>query len=497
MSDALAAPPREQGWTRIVIALVAFLLLSHAPVVRAAAPVVDTLVLLVPALAACFIAGWRKGGSLALALAWAALAGLLLAMPVAPRKRGVRGSRALVGSARGRRARPRVHSRLAAAVSRPRARGSRDRGADRRDRHGVRAARGRSHRRRVRAGARSCATRPCSRSGRTGFRTRAFAPSMREWAARARARSCSRRRGAFAVLLYPALLALESLAACALAWGLYHRMSRARLGAALAPLRYFRFSDELIWALVAGMTITVLPTLDALRVFGANLVVFFGALYALRGFGVIAWFYPQLTLGAQLAASFAAVVLFPVSLAARSRAGRYRYVDRLAAAHADGETRLPAPAPPDSSLEDQPFDRSTPMEVILKQAIDNLGQPGDIVMVSPGYGRNFLLPRGLAYEATPGNRKRIEREKAHLEAAENERRTQAQTLAEPTRAGVAHLLRASRRRGQAVRLGNLGGHRAAAARAGLPGDREAPDRPSRADQGAWRLQDTRFASTRT
>ena len=84
MSDALAAPPREQGWTRIVIALVAFLLLSHAPVVRAAAPVVDTLVLLVPALAACFIAGWRKGGSSALALAWAALAGLLLAIPSRP-----------------------------------------------------------------------------------------------------------------------------------------------------------------------------------------------------------------------------------------------------------------------------------------------------------------------------------------------------------------------------------------------------------------------------
>jgi len=49
--------------------------------------------------------------------------------------------------------------------------------------------------------------------------------------------------------------------------------------------------------------------------------------------------------------------------------------------------------------------------------------------VSPGFGRNYLLPRGLAYEATPGNRKRIEREKAHLEAAENERRAHAQTLA--------------------------------------------------------------------
>jgi ribosomal protein L9 len=260
-----------------------------------------------------------------------------------------------------------------------------------------------------------------------GFPNASFAPAIRDWAAQ-RAVQLQDASGTLAAPLYPALLALESLAACALAWGLYHRMSRARLGAALAPFRFFRFSDELIWALVAGMTLTILPSLEALRVFGANLVVFFGALYALRGFGVIAWFYPQLTLGTQLAASVIAVVLFPVSLALAVGLGRHRYVVRLAAARAHGGSPA-GPTPPDSSLEDQPFDRSIPMEVILKQAIDNLGQPGDIVMVSPGYGRNFLLPRGLAYEATPGNRKRIEREKAHLEAAENERRTQAQTLA--------------------------------------------------------------------
>ena len=51
------------------------------------------------------------------------------------------------------------------------------------------------------------------------------------------------------------------------------------------------------------------------------------------------------------------------------------------------------------------------MEVILRQAIDNLGHPGDIVKVSPGYARNFLLPRGLAFEATEGNKKRIAVEK--------------------------------------------------------------------------------------
>ena len=69
------------------------------------------------------------------------------------------------------------------------------------------------------------------------------------------------------------------------------------------------------------------------------------------------------------------------------------------------------------------------MEVILRQAIDNLGHPGDIVKVSPGYARNFLLPRGLAYEATEGNRKRISQEKTRLEAAENSRRDQASELA--------------------------------------------------------------------
>jgi len=70
------------------------------------------------------------------------------------------------------------------------------------------------------------------------------------------------------------------------------------------------------------------------------------------------------------------------------------------------------------------------MEVILRQAVENLGNPGDVVKVSNGYARNFLLPRGIAYEATPGNLKRIAQEKERLQAAENERRGVAQTLAE-------------------------------------------------------------------
>lgn len=69
------------------------------------------------------------------------------------------------------------------------------------------------------------------------------------------------------------------------------------------------------------------------------------------------------------------------------------------------------------------------MEVILRQAVDNLGHAGDVVDVSNGYARNYLLPRGFAFAATPGNKKRIEQEKSRLEAAENDRRSKAQELA--------------------------------------------------------------------
>jgi large subunit ribosomal protein L9 len=69
------------------------------------------------------------------------------------------------------------------------------------------------------------------------------------------------------------------------------------------------------------------------------------------------------------------------------------------------------------------------MEVILREAVEKLGHPGDVVKVSPGFARNYLLPRGIAYEATPGNLKRIAQEKGRLEAAENARIVVAQELA--------------------------------------------------------------------
>jgi large subunit ribosomal protein L9 len=47
------------------------------------------------------------------------------------------------------------------------------------------------------------------------------------------------------------------------------------------------------------------------------------------------------------------------------------------------------------------------IEVILREDIKTLGKAGEMVRVKPGYARNYLLPQGLAYEATEGNKKRI------------------------------------------------------------------------------------------
>ncbi|OLD62181.1 MAG: 50S ribosomal protein L9, partial [Acidobacteria bacterium 13_1_40CM_2_60_7] len=49
------------------------------------------------------------------------------------------------------------------------------------------------------------------------------------------------------------------------------------------------------------------------------------------------------------------------------------------------------------------------MEIILKEDVEKLGNRGEVVTVAPGYARNFLLPRKLAIEATPGNMKQLER----------------------------------------------------------------------------------------
>ena len=56
------------------------------------------------------------------------------------------------------------------------------------------------------------------------------------------------------------------------------------------------------------------------------------------------------------------------------------------------------------------------IKVILRQDVSELGNSGDVVSVKPGYARNFLLPHGLAFEATTANIKQLEEEKRRGEA---------------------------------------------------------------------------------
>jgi large subunit ribosomal protein L9 len=74
------------------------------------------------------------------------------------------------------------------------------------------------------------------------------------------------------------------------------------------------------------------------------------------------------------------------------------------------------------------------MELILRENVPSLGQAGDLVRVKPGYARNFLLPRGLAFEATEGNKKRIAAETRAREALATAERGEAEAFALQLRA---------------------------------------------------------------
>ena len=56
------------------------------------------------------------------------------------------------------------------------------------------------------------------------------------------------------------------------------------------------------------------------------------------------------------------------------------------------------------------------MQVILREDVDHLGEVGDLVIVKPGYARNYLLPRGLAVQASERQMRRVEHEKRIIEA---------------------------------------------------------------------------------
>src|SRR5436309_14394697 len=84
------------------------------------------------------------------------------------------------------------------------------------------------------------------------------------------------------------------------------------------------------------------------------------------------------------------------------------------------------------------------MRVILKREVAGLGRPGDVKDVADGYAQNFLLPRGLAIEATAGelkvlararDAKRAKRDRAHADAEELAKRLSETTLVFRLKAG--------------------------------------------------------------
>ncbi len=295
MEDAaLSSAPRERGWRRLLPALALFLIVPATPLLRVITPVEETVLLLATSLASCALVGWWLGGRAWLAVVWCALAAWMLSHPIGAVRPGydvfARGWALVLGAAFG------LSTLLdARRTFLPRALGS----------LGIAGA--------VTVFALGAGRVPFTRLGDT-VRIEAVgrhAPFMERWrelrASRVMRDLEAQDSGAGTELdswtasyealpelvsrAFPALLALESLAALALAWSLYHRMSRARIGPPLAPFRQFRFSDQMVWGLISGLVIAAVPTLAGLRGVGANLLVFFGALYALRGVGVLSWLF--------------------------------------------------------------------------------------------------------------------------------------------------------------------------------------------------------------
>ena len=69
------------------------------------------------------------------------------------------------------------------------------------------------------------------------------------------------------------------------------------------------------------------------------------------------------------------------------------------------------------------------MRVILKKAVSHLGEAGEIVKVSPGYGRNYLIPRGLAIPASEGSVRQAEHQQRMADAIRRKQVNEAQELA--------------------------------------------------------------------
>jgi hypothetical protein len=291
-SDAAPAAARERGWRLILPALGLFLLVPAFAALRIIFPVEQTILLVGPAIGVCALVAWVQGGRVWLALTWLVLSAWMLLRPLGAGSgfeflaRGwsivlvsMFGIACMLG---GRRL---FLSRALSAVAATFIFGG-----------AVVLMSDVSPGRVQRTLADELDRRAAPMNAQMQATTMApewqdFADSNPRFAALVeQVLESWNRMPEVTVSFFPALLALESMAALALAWGLFHRISRTRLGPPLSRLRDFKFGDQLVWGLLVGIVLVVIPSLGALRGLGVNLILFFGALYVLRGVGVLAWF---------------------------------------------------------------------------------------------------------------------------------------------------------------------------------------------------------------
>ncbi len=115
-------------------------------------------------------------------------------------------------------------------------------------------------------------------------------------------------------VLFPGLLAVSGLLGLGLAWNWYHRISSRPIGETAGPFGQFRFSDQLIWGAVLGIGLVVFPTPAPWPNVGANLVLLFGGLYAVRGAAVIRATSGRLSAGMLIGIGLGMVFLLPLAL---------------------------------------------------------------------------------------------------------------------------------------------------------------------------------------
>ncbi len=322
-ATALPTAPRERGWRWFVLSLLLMVAVTAAPqwtpalallggTVRLLFPIEQFALLVMVAIAACAVVGWWAGGRFSVALLWLAMAAWVLwQLPLPGSGYGafLRGWTLSLGASFGlvcltTRSRPFLGRALAATAiaglmtatglaTRASAGGTFD---------GATRMLGVEYQRRVKESLETWRQRTDSPTWQ------AFASRIPSAAVRAERMAvtlsslgdvgASGTAGSLAtrgplLVLAPALLGLESLLALGLGWAAYHRLSRVRVGPPLGALWRLRFNDQLVWGLVVGATLMLLPTLVEWRAVGANLVCFFGTLFALRGAGVLTWWIPD------------------------------------------------------------------------------------------------------------------------------------------------------------------------------------------------------------